>query len=64
MCYAFLFAQWAVFSLFTWSMTPLLPVVLSCLLTIMLFPFIVVAFHKLRSLLFVLQKRQQDARTA
>ena len=63
-CYAFLFAQWAVFSLFTWNMTPLLPVVLNCLLTILLFPFIVVAFHKLRNLLFVLQKRQQDAGTA
>jgi len=64
MCYVFLFAQWAVFSLFTWSMIPLLPVVFNCLLTILLFPFIVVAFHKLRNLLFVLQKRQQDARTA
>ncbi len=51
MCYAMLFMQWGIISLFTWHVMPLIPVVTNTLLTITLFPFIVILFHRLRKAL-------------
>ncbi len=61
LCYVALFAQWALFSLFSWHVMPLLPVVVNSILTIALFPFTVVVFHRIRALILNARNRQQEA---
>jgi len=62
LCYAVLFMQWSIFSLFSWHVMPLIPVITNTLLTISLFPFIVILFHNLRKMLLAVSEhvQQQD----
>ncbi len=50
-CAAGFIIQWAVFCLFFWKVMLFQPILINASLTILLFPFLVVCFHKIRNMI-------------